>query len=97
MRWVDSSYNVHETPLGLVKLPNTYAFTLFNIIKDVLIRCSLSFFNCIGQAYDGASDMSDVRNGVQALVKKEAGQCLYAHRFAHSLNLYMCPRGYKEM
>ena len=27
---------------------------------------------CRGQAYDGASDMNGVRNGVQALVKREA-------------------------
>ena len=31
--------------------------------------------------------MSGVRNGVQALVKKETGNCLYVHCFAHSLNL----------
>ena len=31
--------------------------------------------------------MSGVRNGVQALIKKEAGHCLYVHCFAHSLNL----------
>ena len=31
--------------------------------------------------------MSGVRNGVQALVKKEAQHCLYVHCFGHSLNL----------
>ena len=60
---------------------------LYTVIKDVLVRCCLPFDKCIGQAYDGASNMSGVRNGVQALVKKEAGSCLYVHFFAHSLNL----------
>ena len=31
--------------------------------------------------------MSGVRNGVQALMKKESDLCLYVHCFAHSLNL----------
>ena len=39
------------------------------------------------QAYDGAANMSGVRNGVQALKKKESDVCLYVHCFAHSLNL----------
>ena len=87
IRWVDSSYQIHETALGLVQLPDTKALTLFTIIKDVLVRCSLPIASCIGQAYDGASCMSGVRNGVQALIKKEADHCLYVHCFAHSLNL----------
>ena len=87
VRWVDSSYTIHETALGLVQLPDTKALTLFNVIKDVLVRCSLPISSCVGQAYDGASNMSGVRNGVQALMKKESGHCLYVHCFAHSLNL----------
>ena len=90
-RWVDSSYNVQETALGLVQLPDTKAhtkaLTIFSAMKDVLIRCCLPTSNCIGQAYDGASNMSGVRNGVQALMKKENSSCLYVHCFAHSLNL----------
>ena len=87
VRWVDNSYNVQETALGLVQLPDTKALTIISAIKDVLIRCCLSTSNCIGQAYDGASNMSGVRNGVQALMKKENSSCLYVHCFAHSLNL----------
>ncbi len=87
IRWVDSSYAIHDAALGLVQVPDTKALTLFNVIKDVLVRCSLPIASCIGQAYDGASNMSGVRNGVQALMKKEADNCLYVHCFAHSLNL----------
>lgn len=87
IRWVDQNYSIHEAALGLVSVPNTKARTLFETIKDVLIRCSLHLSNCIGQAYDGASNMSGVRNGVQALVKQESENCLYVHCFAHSLNL----------
>ena len=87
IRWENSSYDIHEASLGLVQLPDTKAQTLFTFIKDVLMRCSLPIASCIGQAYDGAANMSGVRNGVQALMKKAAGHCLYVHCFAHSLNL----------
>lgn len=60
VRWVDSSYTIHEAALGLVQLPDTKALTLFGIIKDVLLRCSLPITDCVGQAYDGASNMSGV-------------------------------------
>ena len=87
IRYVDSCYDVHEIPLGLVQLPNTTALTLFHVIKDVLVRCSLPIANCIGEAYDGAANMSGVHNGLQALMKKETNHCLYVHCFARSLNL----------
>jgi len=87
IRWVDSHYTIHEDTLGIVQLENTKASTLYSVIKDILIRCSLPITQCRGQAYDGASNMSGVRNGVQALVKKDADQALYVHCLAHSLNL----------
>ena len=45
--------------------------TIFHAIKDILIRCCLPLSQCRGQAFDGAANMSGVRNGVQALVKSE--------------------------
>lgn len=75
-----------NSSLGLVELPDTKALTIFSTIKDVLIRC-VPVSNCIGQAYDGAANMSGVRKGLQALMKKENPSCLYVHCFAHSLNL----------
>jgi hypothetical protein len=91
IRWVDSHYTIHEDTLGLVQLENTRANTLYSVIKDILIRCSLPIAQCRGQAFDGASNMSGIRNGVQALVKKEANRALYVHCLAHSLNL--CVQG----
>ena len=81
IRWIDDTYSVQEDTLGLVQLPNTKAQTLFSVIKDILIRCSLPISQCRGQAFDG------VRNGVQALVKKEQSRALYVHCLAQSLNL----------
>ena len=83
IRWVDQDYNIHEDTLGLIQLPNTKAVTIFSSIKDVLIRCSLPISQCRGQAFDGASNMSGIKNGVQALIKKEANKALYVHCLAH--------------
>ena len=87
VRWVNAHYDIHEDVLGLVQLPDTKSETLFSVIKDVLIRCTLSLSMCRGQAYDGAVNMSGIRSGVQALVKKECDRALYVHCLAHSLNL----------
>ncbi len=84
---VDSNYEIHEDTLGLIQLPDTKALTLFSVIKDILIRCSLPLSQCVGQAFDGAANMSGIRNGVQALVKQESSRALYVHCLAHSLNL----------
>ena len=42
---------------------------------------------CRGQALDGARNMNGVRNGAQALFKREEPRALYVHCLAHSLNL----------
>ncbi len=73
--------------IDLVQLPDTKAATIFGLLKDVLIRCSLSLGQYRGQAFDGVANMSGVRCGVQALVKKEESRALYVHCLAHSLNL----------
>ena len=41
IRWVADDYDIHEDPLGLYRVPDTKAETLFTIIKDLLIRCNL--------------------------------------------------------
>ena len=87
IRWVDTDYDVHEETLGLIQLPNTRAETIFSAIKDILIRCSLNMKQCCGQAYDGAANMSGIKNGVQALFKRESPHTLYVHCLAHCLNL----------
>ena len=52
-----------------VQLLCTKVQTIYSVIKDLLIRYSLPLSQCQGQAFDGASNMSGVRNGVQSLIK----------------------------
>ena len=87
IRWVDDDFTIHEDVLGLIQLPDTKSVTIFCAIKDVLIRCSLPLSQCRGQAFDGAANMSGIRNSVQALIKSEAKHALYVHCLAHNLNL----------
>ena len=43
--------------------------------------------DCMGQGYDGASNMSGRLSGVQARISAEYPKALYIHCFCHSLNL----------
>ena len=89
IRWTDGNYDIHKDTLRLIQLPNTKAQTIFGVLKDVLIQCSLPISQCRGQAYNGALNMRVVHNGVQALIKGEQSKALYIHCLAHSLNLYV--------
>ena len=87
IRWVNNSYEVFEDPVGLFRVPNTTAATLFTVIKDLLIRCNLPLELCRGQAYDGAANMQGKRTGVAARFLAENPSAIPVHCFAHSLNL----------
>ena len=64
--YVDAKYEIHKDTIGLIQLPNTTAQSLFAVLKDVLLRCSLPITQCVGQAYDGVANMSGIWKGVQA-------------------------------
>jgi len=68
---VSKNYEVHEDVLGVKELPDTRVVTIHHEVKDILVRCMLSITQCKGQAFDGASNMSGIRNGAQALFKKD--------------------------
>lgn len=57
---------------------------LTTIIKDVLCRSGLDLLHCLGQAYDGSSNMSGRISGVQARINPKA---VFIHCVCHSLNL----------
>ena len=64
-------YQIIEDTLALAELPNTKALTIYKEIKGILGQSVLLLSQCRGQAYDGASNMSGIRNGVQALFNKK--------------------------
>ena len=87
IRWVNDSYEVHEDPIVLCRVPDTKAETLFKVLKDLLIRCNLPLALCRRQAYDGAANMQGRKSGVDARVLEEEPAALPVHCLAHNLNL----------
>lgn len=76
--WVDASYSVNEDLIGLVDV-ETDASTLSFAIKDVLLRASLPLAQCVGQAYDGASNMAAHLSGVAKRIVDEAPWAMFVH------------------
>ena len=79
IRWVDDEYQAHEDLVGLFRVPDTKAETLFKVIKDLLIWCDLPLALCRGQAYDGASNMQGRRTGVATRVCREQPAAVPVH------------------
>ena len=86
-RWIDSDLQDHEDFIGLYEVDNIGANCLVHHIKDVLLRMNLTLSKCRGQCYDGASNMSGIRNGVAAQISSEEKRAIYTHCYGHSLNL----------
>lgn len=86
-RIVTECLEIEELFIGFYQTTSTTEDTLFELLKDVLLRLSLPIKNCTGQCYDGASNMSGIRNGLQARVKEEEPRAFYIHCMAHVMNL----------
>lgn len=56
-------------------------------ILEVVEKVGLSMTNCVGQAYDGASNMSGYKSGCAALISKKYPLAVYSHCKSHVLNL----------
>lgn len=64
------------------------ALSLADVIFKKLGDLGLSAL-MVGQAYDGASVMSGIRNGLQAIVKNRNPYAIYVHCLAHKVNLVL--------
>ena len=87
LRRVDEDFEAHEEFIGLYKVAETSADTITTALSDVLCRMNLSISNCRGQCYDGASNMSGIRQGVATQFLSEEPRALYSHCYGHALNL----------
>ncbi|XP_011858192.1 PREDICTED: zinc finger MYM-type protein 1-like [Vollenhovia emeryi] len=65
----------------------TKAQTLFDIVKDVLVRFDLPLCKLRGQCYDGAANVSGKISGLQQRIQDEEPRALFVHCNAHNLNL----------
>ena len=87
IRWVDQDLQDHEDFIGLYEVESISADCLTQAIKDTLLRVGLKISGCRGQCYDGASNMSGIKNGVATQIAKEEKRAVYTHCYAHALNL----------
>lgn len=87
LRWVDEELLVHEDFVGLYEVPCIEASTLVHVVKDTLLRLNLTLTKARGQCYDGASNMTGVRNGVAKRIQDEQPNAFFTHCYGHSLNL----------
>ena len=69
--YIDDNLKVQETFIGFYSSTSSTSESIANILKDTNIRLGLSMFNLRGQCYDGASNVSAVYKGTQALIQKE--------------------------
>jgi hypothetical protein len=85
-----ASCQIEERFVGFTPLQDMSAASLASAIKDFVGGLGLSLQCCIAQSYDGASVMSGVNNGVQAVIRRESGNaCPYVHCHTHRLNLVL--------
>ena len=87
LRCVDEALEPHEEFVGMYEPPETTGKTLTKCILDVLTRLRLPLSTLRGQTYDGASNMSGVYSGCQAIVLEKQPLALYVHCGAHCCNL----------
>ena len=87
MRWVDNNFEAQEEFIGMHEVDSTDASTLYQVIKDVLLRLNLSITKARGQCYDGAAAMSGCRSGVAKRIMDVEPKAIYTHCYGHSWDL----------
>ena len=74
--------NPFEGFIGFYQLKN-----IVLVIKNILIRINLSFDNCRGQTYDGASYTMEEKSGVSAQIFAEQQKAVVIHCQGRFLSL----------
>ncbi|CAF4623828.1 unnamed protein product, partial [Didymodactylos carnosus] len=88
LRYYDKKTNdIREDFLTFIETVSCTGETIANIILDYLTTHNLPFDNCVGQAYDGGSNMAGIYRGCQALIKLKCPDAEYYHCSNHCLNL----------
>ena len=83
----DNQPHIREAFLDFLHIERTTGEKIAFAMKNSLAKHGVNISQARGQSYDGASNMSSARVGVQAEIKKVAPQALYTHCNSHVLNL----------
>ncbi|CAF4286314.1 unnamed protein product [Rotaria sp. Silwood2] len=88
LRYYDKKINnIREDFLTFTETVLCTGETIANIILDYLTTHNLPYDNCVGQAYDGGSNMTGIYQGCQAFIKQKCPDAEYYHCSNHYLNL----------
>lgn len=86
-RFVDGNKDIREEFLCFLELDRITGEKIALAILQFLREHNIPIANMRGQGYDGASNMSSGRVGVQARIMQEAPLATYVHCNGHCLNL----------
>ena len=84
---VDQHLNEDEEFIGLYQVRTIDAESLVSAIRDVLLHMNVRVANCHAQCYGGASNMSDGRKGVAAIIMQEENRLSTHTAIGNALNL----------
>jgi len=87
VRFVDGNEDIREEFLDFVTMERITGAALSTAILTRLESWGIDIKNCRGQGYDGASNMSSSRAGVQGHILEVAPLAFYTHCSSHQLNL----------
>lgn len=89
--YIDQQIMIKEKFIGFFrdrKMNSTTATALCDLILNVLENLGLDYkTKLVGQCYDGAANMSGIKNGVNKKIHSQVKKALYIHCNAHQLNL----------
>ena len=85
--FVDSKNLVREEFLSFIQLDRITGKQIAEAIIAFLNETDITIADMRGQGYDGASNMSSSRAGVQARISEVAPKATYVHCSGHCLNL----------
>ena len=86
-RFVDQNSDIREEFLAFIGLDRITGAEIADAIIKFLQDNDVPVANMWGQGYDGASNMSSDRVGVQARIQQAAPLATYVHCSGHCLNL----------
>ena len=88
IRFIDDNLTIKENFLGFFKTDSTTAECLCQLVLTALEGFGLDYKNkLVGQCYDGAANMSGIKNGLNKKIREKVKKALYIHCYAHQLNL----------
>ena len=87
LRYVGGNHDIQEKHIAFVKLQRVRASDITNAITSTLEDLGISLQDLRSQCFDGVSNMSGSKSGVQKRIKDRQPKALYTHCASHSLSL----------